>query len=510
MDDLQDLPEPADKSQADEENKSAISSDLIRGHINTIILRTLYERDKYGYEIIEEIEKKSHGQYSLKQPTLYSALKRLESQGYINAYWKTDEVSLGGRRKYYTLTDSGREIAEKNQAEWEYSRTVIDNLISDRSFDFSQPAPSSVDFKILKKSTSRVPVVKDNENEDDELEEASKEEIKDVLPEVEIKPETVTFTEQTVYYESVEPVPDPTPSATETANEPATEPDTAGSEAVPEPLTEPAHIQETVKTQIEENAVREESAMNEEQRRIVHENYMRLISEPVPEPVKEPDVVPVADDIDTEKLIYNNKPEPERDYRNLINNLFVRTVKHNPKPEQEVIDKPRPVKTATVRLEDINEKADSDGLKVNSSEYVISGKKKSYSLGGTLFKSSLMVGILLLLEFMFSAIFKDGLGVSLAYPFVIFAIDVAQLLVFGVLYYTVLGKNSRKPTSTLYLSACIIVTVILILIIFIVSILLNVNFASAGDVFAKIIIPCLVALNIPVFAGCFYAFNKYN
>ena len=102
----------------EEENKGGISADLIRGHINTIILRTLYERDKYGYEIIEEIESKSHGQYTLKQPTLYSALKRLESQGYINAYWKTDEVSNGGRRKYYTLTDSGREITERNQAEW--------------------------------------------------------------------------------------------------------------------------------------------------------------------------------------------------------------------------------------------------------------------------------------------------------------------------------------------------------------------------------------------------------
>ena len=39
----------------EEETKNAISADLIRGHINTIILRTLYERDKYGYEIIEEI-----------------------------------------------------------------------------------------------------------------------------------------------------------------------------------------------------------------------------------------------------------------------------------------------------------------------------------------------------------------------------------------------------------------------------------------------------------------------
>jgi hypothetical protein len=57
-----------------EEQASGISADLIRGHINTIILRSLYDGDKYGYDIINEIEKKSGGLYVLKQPTLYSAL----------------------------------------------------------------------------------------------------------------------------------------------------------------------------------------------------------------------------------------------------------------------------------------------------------------------------------------------------------------------------------------------------------------------------------------------------
>ena len=67
--------------------EKSVSSDLIRGHINTIILRALYDGDKYGYEIIAEIEQKSHGQYSLKQPSLYSALKRLEKDGYVTSYW---------------------------------------------------------------------------------------------------------------------------------------------------------------------------------------------------------------------------------------------------------------------------------------------------------------------------------------------------------------------------------------------------------------------------------------
>lgn len=110
-----------------------INSDLIRGNINTIILKALYSGDRYGYDIIKEIEEKSHGQYILKQPTLYSCLKRLESQGFVSSYWGTQ--SNGGRRKYYTLTDMGREVFVQSQDEYEYSRTIIDQLISERDYD---------------------------------------------------------------------------------------------------------------------------------------------------------------------------------------------------------------------------------------------------------------------------------------------------------------------------------------------------------------------------------------
>ena len=112
-----------------------INSDLIRGNINTIILKSLYGGDRYGYDIIKEIEEKSHGQYILKQPTLYSCLKRLESQGFITSYWGEQSNSNGGRRKYYTLTDLGREVFVQNQDEYEYSRTIIDQLISERDYD---------------------------------------------------------------------------------------------------------------------------------------------------------------------------------------------------------------------------------------------------------------------------------------------------------------------------------------------------------------------------------------
>ncbi len=147
--------ETNDEKREEKQEEKSISADLIRGHINTIILRALYDGDKYGYEIIAEIENKSHGQYSLKQPSLYSALKRLEAQNYVTSYWGGSVG--GGRRKYFSLTDEGKKISEQNQAEWEYSRTVIDSLISDKDFDFNNPAPTVVNMRVLKSSTSRVP-----------------------------------------------------------------------------------------------------------------------------------------------------------------------------------------------------------------------------------------------------------------------------------------------------------------------------------------------------------------
>ncbi len=123
-------------------------------------------------------------------------------------------------------------------------------------------------------------------------------------------------------------------------------------------------------------------------------------------------------------------------------------------------------------------------------------------------KCSLIVAVILMFEFVMCLLFKKDLGVNLAYPFVIFAVALAQLAIFAILYYTDIGKITRRPSSTIYLTACIIITVILIAIIFLVSILLNVNFTSVGDIFSKIIMPILVVLNLPIFSVCFYVLSK--
>ena len=121
------------------ENKAP--NEIVRGHINTIILSSLIESDKYGYEIRKEIEAKSSGSFVLKEPTLYSSLKRLEKQGFVEAYYGESDETNGGRRKYYKLTEYGREITLKNLNEWKYSRSLIDKLITEEKVDLKTASP---------------------------------------------------------------------------------------------------------------------------------------------------------------------------------------------------------------------------------------------------------------------------------------------------------------------------------------------------------------------------------
>jgi PadR family transcriptional regulator PadR len=106
-----------------------ISSDIIRGHIDAIILRMLLDGDNYGYEIIKAIWRKSNGQFELKEPSLYSSLKRLESQQLIESYWGNE--SQGGRRKYYRVTELGKAAYERYLSEWKMAREILDKLIAD-------------------------------------------------------------------------------------------------------------------------------------------------------------------------------------------------------------------------------------------------------------------------------------------------------------------------------------------------------------------------------------------
>lgn len=106
-----------------------ISSDVIRGYNDTIILFMLLEHDSYGYEISKNIRELSDEKYVMKETTLYSAINRLEKNGYIESFY-LDESS-GRKRTYYRITPSGRAYYREKCEEWNLTQDVINRFIKE-------------------------------------------------------------------------------------------------------------------------------------------------------------------------------------------------------------------------------------------------------------------------------------------------------------------------------------------------------------------------------------------
>ena len=104
-----------------------INGDMIRGHIDTIILLSLVDGDKDTNEIRKNIEDRSDNKFSVKQGTFYSAMQRLVKQNLIREY--RSSATDGIRRKYFSLTEKGKKSVETNKSEWIKSKEVIDTLV---------------------------------------------------------------------------------------------------------------------------------------------------------------------------------------------------------------------------------------------------------------------------------------------------------------------------------------------------------------------------------------------
>lgn len=107
--------------------------DFVRGQADIIVLSALADKDKYGLEILNTIQERSKGTYTLKQATLYNSLKRLEKSGYVTSY--DGDVSNGAKRVYYGLTEQGREHLNNDKSYWEFCNFLMSNLVSDTKFD---------------------------------------------------------------------------------------------------------------------------------------------------------------------------------------------------------------------------------------------------------------------------------------------------------------------------------------------------------------------------------------
>lgn len=102
-----------------------INKEVLKGHIDTLILSLLQTRDMYGYELAKFVRQKSKEQFELKEGTLYLSLKRLEKNKWVESYWG-NEQGPGGRRKYYKLTVAGEAGFKEKCKEWKFVKEIMD------------------------------------------------------------------------------------------------------------------------------------------------------------------------------------------------------------------------------------------------------------------------------------------------------------------------------------------------------------------------------------------------
>lgn len=87
---------------------SDTASQLKKGVLEILVLHLLSRSDLYGYQLIIELDIRSHGYFKVKEGTLYPVLYRLEDSHHIESYWERDDGKRGVRRKYYRITASGQ------------------------------------------------------------------------------------------------------------------------------------------------------------------------------------------------------------------------------------------------------------------------------------------------------------------------------------------------------------------------------------------------------------------
>lgn len=99
-----------------------------KGSTVIIVLKLLNEQPMYGYQIANELNKRSEGYFEFKQGTLYPALHKLEEDGLIEGRWGDEELE-GPRRKYYYITEQGRQSLRSLTDDWRTFANKLGSLL---------------------------------------------------------------------------------------------------------------------------------------------------------------------------------------------------------------------------------------------------------------------------------------------------------------------------------------------------------------------------------------------
>ena len=104
-----------------------LDKSLMTGSTTLLLLKLLAEQEMYGYQMIEELRRRSDHTFDLKAGTLYPLLHTLEQKGYVTV--REDAPTAGRPRRYYRLTDAGRKHLAEKETEWRTYAAAVHRVL---------------------------------------------------------------------------------------------------------------------------------------------------------------------------------------------------------------------------------------------------------------------------------------------------------------------------------------------------------------------------------------------
>jgi transcriptional regulator len=114
-------------SCAANDEDACMEGEMLKGHLDMIVLAALASGPAHGYAVIEEIRRRSGEAFDLPEGTIYPALHRLEQAGLLSSRWVTAES--GRRRRVYALTRQGNRALAERRAVWRQFADAIGGLL---------------------------------------------------------------------------------------------------------------------------------------------------------------------------------------------------------------------------------------------------------------------------------------------------------------------------------------------------------------------------------------------
>jgi transcriptional regulator len=103
--------------------KNEAETEMLKGTLDMMILRTLIGGDAHGHTVAKIIERTSEDVLEVEQGSLYPALHRLEDRGWVSSYWGASENNR--KAKFYRLTGAGRKQLARETSRWRQMTRAI-------------------------------------------------------------------------------------------------------------------------------------------------------------------------------------------------------------------------------------------------------------------------------------------------------------------------------------------------------------------------------------------------